>query len=252
MWSRKEILKRDKLDFNNMSILLDIFDSDDDDFLMWAFASISMGTMFESEEISEKQCGSVDDHKNQEAQSVVQDSQVDLQEGCKEEQSVEDQWDEPHEIDCKDMAEEDKAGENLNCDDLINISVCAEVTSVNDEDIIADFQMVDTRNSERENSPIQPVIILRRARIRIQAFHHWGRNDVKIHHYLMARKEKMKPRLKMNKYGLCCKKTKMKTSVTKLFYVLIVSLAETETSKCMLLFSILSPLSGSVGINGES
>lgn len=54
------------------------------------------------------------------------------------------------------MAEEDKAGENLNCDDLINIFVCVDITSMNDEDIIADFQMVDTGNSERENSPIHP------------------------------------------------------------------------------------------------
>ena len=44
--------------------------------------------------------------------------------GCEEEQSVEDQLDEPHEADCKDAVEEDKAGENLNLnfDDLINIS----------------------------------------------------------------------------------------------------------------------------------
>lgn len=65
-----------------------------------------MGSMFESKKISEKQCGSVDDHENQEAQSVVQDleiedSRADLQEGCEEEQSVEDQWDESHEADCK-------------------------------------------------------------------------------------------------------------------------------------------------------
>ena len=81
MWSRKGISNRDKLDFNNMSIFLDIFYFDDDDFLMLAFG-ISMGSMFELEEISEKQCGSADDHENQEAQSVVQDSQVDLQERC--------------------------------------------------------------------------------------------------------------------------------------------------------------------------
>lgn len=48
--SRSKI-KRDKLDFNNMSIFSDIFNSDDDLFLMWAFG-INMGSMFESEEIS--------------------------------------------------------------------------------------------------------------------------------------------------------------------------------------------------------
>jgi len=37
------------------------------------------------------------------------------------------------------VAEEEKAGENLNCDDLINIYECADVTSMNDEDIIDDF-----------------------------------------------------------------------------------------------------------------
>lgn len=115
-----------------------------------------MGSMFDSKEISEKQCGSIDDHDNQEAQSVVQDleiedSRTDLKEGCEEEQSVEDQWDESHEADCKNMAEEDKAGKNLNCDDLTNISVC---TSMNDEDIIDDVQMVDTKYSEGGNFPI--------------------------------------------------------------------------------------------------
>lgn len=101
---------------------------------------------------------------------------------------------------------------------------------INDvEDIIVDIQMINTRNSEKENSPIQPAIILRRVR--------------------MVKKVKMKPHPQMNKYGLCCKKTKMKISVTILFHVLIVSLAETETSRRM--FSTLSPLRGSVRINGE-
>jgi len=45
-------IKRDKMDFNSMSIFLDIFYFDDD-FLMWAFG-ISMSKMFELEEISEK------------------------------------------------------------------------------------------------------------------------------------------------------------------------------------------------------
>ena len=45
-------IKQDKLDSNNMSIFLDIFDFDDDDFLMWAFGGISMSSMFEYEEIS--------------------------------------------------------------------------------------------------------------------------------------------------------------------------------------------------------
>ena len=55
----------------------------------------------------------------------MEDTRADLQEGCKEEQSVEDQLDEPHEANFKDMEEEDKAGENLNCDDLI-IFVCVQ------------------------------------------------------------------------------------------------------------------------------
>ena len=114
-----------------MSIFLDIFDSDDDDdIFMWKFGGISLGGILKSEKISEKQCGSVDDYQKQEAESVVQDpdieeSRVDLQEGCKEEQSVEDQLDEPHESDCEDVVEEDRARENLKCDDLMNISVCA-------------------------------------------------------------------------------------------------------------------------------
>ena len=62
----------------------------------------------------------------------IENTRANLQQGCKEEQSVEDQWDKPHESDCKDVAEEDKARENLNCDDLINISMCADVTSMND------------------------------------------------------------------------------------------------------------------------
>lgn len=64
----------------------------------------------------------------------------------------------------------------------VNIYVCAGVISMNDEDIIVGVQMVDTGNSDRENSPIQLVIILRMARIRIQAFRHWERNEMKIHH----------------------------------------------------------------------
>ena len=56
-----------------MSLFEDIFNSDVDLFLTWAFG-INMDSIFESEEISKKQCGSVDDHENQEAYSVVQDS----------------------------------------------------------------------------------------------------------------------------------------------------------------------------------
>ena len=167
--------------FNNMSIFLDIFsDDDDDDILMLAFGGFSMSSIFKSGIFSEKQCGSIDDHEKQEAQSVVQDpdieeSQVDLQEGCKDEQSVEDQFDEPHEADGEDVAEEDRAGENLKCDNLINIYVCAD-------DNIAEIYMRDTRNGERKQFPIKHVITFKRARISIQAFHHWGRNEPKIHH----------------------------------------------------------------------
>ena len=39
--------------------------------------------------------------------------------------------DEPHEADCKDVAKEDKVGENLNYDDLMNISVCADISNNN-------------------------------------------------------------------------------------------------------------------------
>jgi len=83
-----------------------------------------------------------------------------------------------------------------------------EVALMNDEDIIADVQMIDTINSEKENSPIQPAIILRRARIRIQVFLHRGRNEVKIQHYLMAKKVNMKPHPQMKKYGLCKRRQK--------------------------------------------
>ena len=106
------------------------------------------------------------------------------------------------------MEEEDKAPENLNYDDLMNISMCAdvsnnnkeiatnfeeelnfleawletpciyeintEVASINDEEIIADVQMVDTGNSERKHSPIKPIINLRSARISVQEFHYWA------------------------------------------------------------------------------
>ena len=176
-----------------------------------------MSSIFKSGIFSEKQCGSVDDHEKQEAQSVVQDpdieeSQVDLQEGCKDEQSVEDQFDEPHEVDDEDVAEEDRAGENLKCDNLINIYVCAD-------DNIAEIYMRDTRNGERKQFPIKPVITFKRARISVQAFHHWGRNEAKIHHYLMEKKVKMKPHPRMNKYGLTSIKTKMKTLLPS-FYVL--------------------------------
>ena len=137
--------------------------------------------------------------------------------------------DEPHEAYCKDVAEEDKIGENSNYDDLMNIYVCAdvsnnnkeeatkfeeelkflegwletpciyevntEVASINVEDNIIEVHMCDNGNSERKHSPVKLVIILRGVRIRVQAFHHWGRNDLKIYHYLMARKVKRKPHL---------------------------------------------------------
>ena len=134
-----------------------------------------------------------------------------------------------------------------------------EIARINGEDIIANVQMIDTGNSEKENSPIHPAIILRRMRTRIQVFLHRGRNEAKIHHYLMAKKVKMKPHPQMNKHGSHAKKTKMKTLLPSFFYVFfffftIVSLAETRpVGVCyhMLLFSALSPLRGSVGINGE-
>jgi len=86
------------------------------------------------------------------------------------------------------VAEENKVEENLNCNDLINISVCADVTNnnkkkvtkleeelkfleawhetpclyevntedaaMNGQDIIIDIQMIDTENIEEENFPI--------------------------------------------------------------------------------------------------
>ena len=71
--------------------------------------------------------------------------------------------------------------------------------------------MIDTGNSEKEQSPIKPAIILRMMKTRIQVFLHWRRNEVNIHHYLMVRKVNMKPRLRMNNYGVTSIKTKMKT-----------------------------------------
>lgn len=95
-----------------------------------------------------------------------------------------------------------------------------EVAVMNGEEFIIGVQIVDTTNSEKENSPIKLAIILRRMRM--------------IHHYLMARKVKMKSRLKINNHGFCNKKTKMKTLLPRCFMFLIVSLAETETnSHCM-------------------
>lgn len=182
-----------------MAALLDIFDLDDIFFI--------------------RHSGFINDRYYQEIlyvlkQCETEKSRVVFQEGCEEEQSIEDQWDEPDEADCKDMAEENKAEENLNCDDLINIFVCAddtnnnkeklmkfeeeskfleacletpcmyeiniEVAVMNREYIIAGIQMVDTRNSDKENSPIQLAIILKRARIRIQVFLHTGRNELKV------------------------------------------------------------------------
>jgi len=170
-----------------MCLFGDIFNFDDDLFLMWPFGT-NMGSIFKLEEISEKQCGFIDDHENQEAQSVVQDSQVTLQEGCEGEQSVEDQRDELDEANFKDVAKENKAEKKLNCDDLVNIFVCENVTNntmekvtkfeeelnfleawletpflyeidmevaiMNGEYIIAGVHIVDTRNSDKENSRI--------------------------------------------------------------------------------------------------
>ena len=56
-----------------------------------------------------------------------EDPVVVLEEGSTKEHIVEDQLDEPHEADCKDLVEEDKSRENSNYDDLMNISVCADV-----------------------------------------------------------------------------------------------------------------------------
>ena len=102
------------------------------------------------------------------------------------------------------FSEENSAGENLKCDNLINIYVCA------------DDNIADTRNGERNPFSIKLVIIFKRARISVQAFHRWGRNEAKIHHYLRAKKVKMKPHPQMNKHGSHAKKTKMKTLKTLL------------------------------------
>lgn len=173
MWSRKEISKRDKLDFSNVAALLYIFDPNDIFFI--------------------RHSGFINDNNYQEIlyvlkQCETENSRVVFQERCEEEKSIEDQWDEPDEVDCKDVVEENKAEENLDCDDLINIFVCAddtnnnkekvmkfeedlkfleawletpclyeiniEVAVMNREDIIAVIQMVDTGNSEKKNCPI--------------------------------------------------------------------------------------------------
>ena len=91
-------------------------------------------------------------------------------------------------------------------------------------DNFVEIHMRDTENNERKHSPIKSVITLRRTKISIQDFHHWGRNEVQIHHYLTARKVKMKPHLRMNKYGVTSIKTKMKTFFTNFFMFFIVSL----------------------------
>lgn len=94
----------------------------------------------------------------------------------------------------------------------------------------------------------------RSRRIRVQAFCLWGRKlkkVVKIYHYLMARKVKMKPHLGMNKHGLSSKMTKMKTLLLS-FLCTIVSLDETRLACICYFLSTLSPLRGSVRINGES
>lgn len=92
-----------------------------------------------------------------------------------------------------------------------------EVAVINGEDVITDVQMIDTENSEQEQSPIEPAIILRRMRTRNQGFLHRGSNEAKLHHYLMAKKVKMKPHPRMNKYGLRSIKTKMKTLLPSFF-----------------------------------
>ena len=88
-----------------------------------------------------------------------------------------------------------------------------EIFVINGEDVITDVQMIDTGNSEKEQSPIEPAIILRRMTTRNQGFLHMRRNEAKIHYYLMEKKVNMKPLPRMNKYGLRSIKTKMKSLV---------------------------------------
>ena len=57
-----------------MSIFLDMFTYDDDDFLMRTFGGISLSSM--GSIFSKKQHCSVDDHEKQEAQFVVQDHDI--------------------------------------------------------------------------------------------------------------------------------------------------------------------------------
>ena len=83
-------------------------------------------------------------------------------------------------------------------------------------------------------------------------FHLWGikrKKEENIYHYLMARKVKVKPFLGMKKHGLSRKKT-MKTLLPS-FSCTIVSLVETRPTGICYSFSTLSPLRGSVRINGE-
>lgn len=106
-----------------------------------------------------------------------EDPLVILEEGSKEEHVVEDQLDKPHEADCKDSAEEDKAGKNSNYNDLMNV-----------EDNMTNVQLFDIGSSERKNSPtklvhskVLSITILqsRSRRIRVQTFRLWGRKPKK-------------------------------------------------------------------------
>ena len=102
-----------------MVALLDIFDPDDIFFMRLG--------------------GFINDHDYQEIlyalqQCEIEDSLVVLHEGCKEEHIVEDQLEVPHEVDCKDLAEEDKVGKNSNYDDLMNVSQCADVSNKKKEE----------------------------------------------------------------------------------------------------------------------
>ena len=110
-----------------------------------------------------------------------------------------------------------------------NIIFCADIGR--QEEAIEESKEPATSNAKNvsihSKRRIRVHVLLRRERKR--------KKEAKLHHFLMVKKVKMKLHPQMNKYGLCCKKTKMKAlSFT------IVSLAKTMTSRCRMPFEVFS------------